>query len=153
MSRLEHKIPPPIVGLLCAGAMWWLSKYTPALSLSVGIRVGIAIAFLVAGLSVMLVAVVSFRRAKTTVNPLKPETATALVTSGIFQYTRNPMYLGMLLILVAWAAFLSAPVALAGVLVFWAYMNQFQIRPEEAALGNLFGSAFMEYTSRVRRWL
>jgi protein-S-isoprenylcysteine O-methyltransferase Ste14 len=153
MSFLEHKIPPPVVGLLCAGAMWWLGKHTPALSLPGGVRTGVAIAFLAAGLLVMLAGVISFRRAKTTVNPLKPETATALVTNGIFQYTRNPMYLGMLLVLIAWAVFLSSPVALTVALAFWLYIGRFQIRPEEAALVGLFGSAFTDYANRVRRWL
>lgn len=101
----------------------------------------------------MLAGVISFRRARTTVNPLKPETATALVTSGVYRYTRNPMYLGMLAILVAWAAFLASPAALLGPLGFWTYIQRFQIRPEEKMLTSLFGRAFTDYTSRVRRWL
>jgi protein-S-isoprenylcysteine O-methyltransferase Ste14 len=150
---LEHRIPPPVVGLLCAGAMWLLAKETPALDLPGGVRVSAAVLILAAGLFVMLAGVVSFRRARTTVNPLKPEEATALVTSGVYRYTRNPMYLGMLMVLVAWALFLASPAALAGVLAFWAYIGRFQICPEETALAGLFGSAFADYTRRVRRWL
>jgi protein-S-isoprenylcysteine O-methyltransferase Ste14 len=153
MSVLEHKIPPPLVGLLCAGAMWFLANQTPTLSLPSGVRASAAVPILAVGLFVMLAGVISFRRARTTVNPLKPETATALVTSGIYRYTRNPMYLGILMVLIAWATYLASPVAFAGVLAFWAYIGHFQIRPEETALANLFGSAFTDYTRRVRRWL
>jgi len=133
--------------------MWGLAGHTPALSLACAVRVSTATLFLVVGLGVMLAAVISFRVAKTTVNPLKPDAATALVTSGIFRYTRNPMYLGMLMVLVAWSAFLASPAALAGPLAFHAYISRFQIRPEETALSNVFGKKFLDYSCRVRRWL
>lgn len=153
MNFLEHKIPPPLVGLLCAGAMWYLASLTPLINLPWSARLVAAVAFGAAGLLVILAGVVSFQRAKTTVNPLKPESATALVTSGVYRYTRNPMYLGMLLLLVGWAAYLSAPAALIGALAFWLYIGRFQIRPEEQALAALFGPAFSDYASQVRRWL
>ena len=105
------------------------------------------------GLFVMLAGVLSFRRMKTTVNPLQPGAATALVTGGVYRYTRNPMYLGMLLLLIGWAVYLSSPIALIGVLVFWFYISRFQIRPEERALAKLFGDGFSDYASRVRPWL
>ena len=153
MSFLEHKIPPPVVGLLCAGAMWYLASHTPLLNAPKAALFVAAVALGTAGILVMLAGVISFRLARTTVNPLKPETATALVTSGVFRHTRNPMYLGMLLVLVGWAAYLSSPAALLGVVAFWLYIERFQIRPEERALEALFGSSFSEYKSRVRRWL
>jgi protein-S-isoprenylcysteine O-methyltransferase Ste14 len=84
---------------------------------------------------------------------LKPETATSLVTNGVYRYTRNPMYLGMLLVLLAWAIYLSAPAALMGPIAFWLYIQRFQIQPEERALVAMFGSAFTDYMSRVRRWI
>lgn len=153
MSSLDHKIPPPLVTLACAAAMWWVARYTPTLDIAGSVRIGLAIALLAAGLFVILGGIVSFRRARTTVNPLKPETASALVTCGIYRYTRNPMYLGMLILLLAWAAYLASIPALAGAIVFWLYISRFQIRPEEAALRELFGSAFTDYANRVRRWL
>ena len=153
MSFLEHKIPPPLVGVLCAGAMWYLASLTPLLDIPKAALVVVAVGLGACGLFVMLAGVVSFRRAKTTVNPLKPEAATALVTSGIYRYTRNPMYLGMLALLVGWAVYLSSPVAPLGVAAFWLYIDRFQIRPEERALAALFGGAFSEYASRVRRWI
>jgi protein-S-isoprenylcysteine O-methyltransferase Ste14 len=153
MSFLEHKIPPPVVGLLCAAAMWYVAGHTPAVGIPATLRITAAGVLLAAGFAVMLAGVISFRRAKTTVNPLKPETATALVTSGVYRYTRNPMYLGMLVVLLAWAVYLSAPATLGGLVVFWLYIGRFQIRPEEKALVALFGTTFTDYASRVRRWL
>jgi len=153
MSFLEHRIPPPLVGLVCAGAMWYVAAHTPAVGLMGTAQLAVACLIGVVGLAVMLAGVISFRRAKTTVNPLKPETATALVTSGVYRYTRNPMYLGMLTVLLAWAVYLSAPASLLAVVVFWLYIDRLQIRPEEKALVRLFGSTFTDYMSRVRRWL
>jgi protein-S-isoprenylcysteine O-methyltransferase Ste14 len=148
---LEHRIPPPVVALLCAGAMWLMAGEAAAPAAT--LQIGGAILLGGAGLAVMLAGVLSFSRAKTTVNPLKPDSATALVTSGVYRYTRNPMYLGMLLVLAGWAAFLAAPAALAGVLAFWLYIGRFQIRPEERALAALFGQAYADYQARVLRWL
>ena len=153
MNFLERKIPPPLVGLLCAGAMGYLASVTPLIDVPRSVRLAAAVAVGASGLLVMLAGIVSFQRARTTVNPLKPERATALVTSGIFRCTRNPMYLGMLLLLVGWAAYLASPVALLGAFAFWLYIGRFQVRPEEQALAALFGTAFSEYASQVRRWL
>ena len=105
------------------------------------------------GLFFCVAGAISFRRAKTTVNPLKPHTASALVDSGIYKISRNPMYVGFALMLVAWQIYLSAPLSLLGVLLFISYMTRFQIEPEEKALAKLFGSDFDLYKTRVRRWL
>jgi protein-S-isoprenylcysteine O-methyltransferase Ste14 len=153
MSSLEHKVPPPVVALVCAGAMWYFAAHTPLITLPGITRLVVAVLISAMGFSVMLAGVLSFRRAQTTINPLKPETATALVTGGVYRYTRNPMYLGMVMVLLGWAVFLSAPATLLGVVVFWLYIERFQIRPEERALVSLFGSTFTDYTARVRRWL
>jgi protein-S-isoprenylcysteine O-methyltransferase Ste14 len=153
MTFLEARIPPPIVGLLCACAMWIVAKHTSALDVSRSSRIAAALVLGGIGLSVMLSGVLSFRFAKTTVNPLKPETATALVTSGVYRFTRNPMYLGMLILLVAWGSYLASPMALTGAVLFWLFIGRFQIRPEERALRDLFGETYAGYTSKVRRWL
>ena len=96
---------------------------------------------------------ISFRVAKTTVNPLKPETASSLVTSGVFKYSRNPMYVGLAIILLAWTTYLAVPLGLLAVVGFIAYIQRFQIVPEERALVVLFGNEFEAYQSTVRRWL
>lgn len=153
MQALELKIPPPVVALTVAVAMWGISLVTPRLETSTvfrGIAV-LAIAILALGLSVAGVMV--FRHARTTSNPLAPEKASSLVTSGVYRLTRNPMYLGLSLVLLAWAVFLSAPAALLGPLIFVLYISRFQIVPEERALTKLFGRTFADYKARVRRWL
>lgn len=152
MRALDHKIPPPAVGLLLAGAMWGVSLITPTIHAAPYSQIAAAIVALI-GVGFDIAGIVSFRRAKTTVNPLRPEKATSLVSSGIFRITRNPMYVGMLFILVSWALFLSSVWALFGPIVFWLYMNRFQISPEERVLAELFGSDFADYKKRVRRWL
>jgi protein-S-isoprenylcysteine O-methyltransferase Ste14 len=153
MQALELKIPPPAVAALIAGAMWGISLVTPSLDVPRLIRVVAAIAIAVAGGGIALSGAVSFRRAGTTVNPMKPETASSLVTTGIYRVTRNPMYVGDLFVLVAWAIFLSAPWALVGALAFVLYMNRFQIAPEERVLSAMFGTGYATYKARVRRWL
>ena len=152
MKALEHKIPPPIVGLLIAAAMWGIAKNTAA-TLAVPDPVFAAAVVALVGIAFDIAGIVSFWRAKTTVNPLKPEKATSLVSSGVYRITRNPMYVGMLFLLMAWAIYLDSPWALVGPLVFVLYMNRFQIGPEEKALEALFGDDFSDYKRRVRRWL
>ncbi len=100
-----------------------------------------------------LAGVVAFRRAKTTVNPMKPDSTSSLVVSGIYGYTRNPMYLGFLLLLMAWAPALSNVLALVLLLAFVLYMTRFQILPEERLLASRFARDYAEYRARVRRWL
>jgi protein-S-isoprenylcysteine O-methyltransferase Ste14 len=150
---LELKIPPPVVALLAAAGAWGLARAFPEWHLAHAMRVPVAILLAAAGVALAASGIVAFRRVRTTINPHKPVEATALVSSGPYRFTRNPMYMGMLLVLLAWTAFLSSPPALAGPLAFVLYMNRFQIGPEERALRSLFGSEYTAYVSRVRRWL
>ena len=154
MDALELKIPPPFVGLVVAAAMWAAAKASPSLTHTAPLFLSFASAVLaVAGFAVSVAGVVAFRNAKTTIDPLKPETSTNLVTGGIYSVTRNPMYLGMLLVLGAWAALLGSLPALIGPVVFAFYITRFQIIPEERVLSSLFGDVFTAYTAQVRRWL
>ena len=148
---LELKVPPPIVLAIVALGMWIAAKTGPLVSVPGAAVVGAAL--MIAGFALNVAGVVTVRRAKTTFNPLRPDTTTALVSTGLFGLSRNPMYLGMLVVLLGWAVYLSAPLALAGPAVFVLYINRFQIRPEERALSALFGASFAEYTSKVRRWI
>lgn len=153
MHRLENRIPPPLVASLFGMLMWLAALQLPSgPALTIEWRIGVGLAVLLVGATVCLAGVLSFHRARTTVNPLKPETASALVSSGIYRYTRNPMYLGFATVLVAGSIFLAWP-ALLGVLGFVLYMNRFQIAPEERALTKLFGDDFAQYCNRVRRWI
>lgn len=153
MQSLELKVPPPVVAVLSAGAMWELSLLTPLLEVPAFIRVVAAITIAAAGGAFTLAGVIAFRRARTTVNPMKLQAASSLVCSGVYRVTRNPMYVGLLLVLVAWATFLSSAWALLGPLAFGAYIGRFQIAPEERALSALFGNEYSAYKARVRRWL
>ena len=104
-------------------------------------------------MSIDVGSVLTFRRARTTVNPLRPANASALVTTGPFALSRNPMYVGMATLLAGWAAWLGTPWALTGLVAFVAWITRFQILPEERVLAQRFGAAFDAYRGRVRRWL
>jgi protein-S-isoprenylcysteine O-methyltransferase Ste14 len=153
MQSLELKIPPPVVAALLAVAMWGIAFIAPLVEVPTLLRVCVAIAIALAGGAFSLAGIMSFRRARTTVNPMKPEAASSLVSSGIYGVTRNPMYVGLLFVLVAWAAFLSSAWSLLGPLAFLLYISHFQIRPEEGVLSELFGAEYSAYKARVRRWL
>ncbi len=151
---LELRVPPLLAVLVIAGAMRIIaSSFPPLPALPAAARLPAAIILALAGVAIVASGVVSFRRARTTTSPLKPETSTSLVSTGIYRITRNPMYLGMLTILLAWAAYLPSAWALAGPVAFALYITRFQIIPEERALHSLFGAAFADYARRVRRWL
>ncbi|MGH7769198.1 MAG: methyltransferase family protein, partial [Candidatus Binatia bacterium] len=113
----------------------------------------IAGAVALAGAIIAVSGVAAVRRAKTTINPMKPESSSFLVVSGVYRFTRNPMYLGVLLILAGWAVFLSNLLAFLLLPAFIFYMNRFQIEPEERALRSMFPEKFAVYERRVRRWL
>ena len=153
MSRLEHRIPPPLVAAAFAVAMWAAARWLPVLDLSFpgqGLATGLVVA---AGLGVIAFAIAQFVGARTTVDPLHPEAASALVTGGVLRFTRNPMYLGMALVLAAWALWLGNAAAALLVAGFVAYISRFQIVPEERALRARFGEAFEDYARLVRRWI
>ncbi|HWE17750.1 MAG TPA: isoprenylcysteine carboxylmethyltransferase family protein [Hyphomicrobiaceae bacterium] len=153
MTSLDLKIPPPAVAALIAGAMWGISLVTPSIDAPERTRIVAAVLIALAGGVFSVAGIISFRLARTTVNPMKPETTSCLVRSGIYRFTRNPMYLGLCFLLVAWAIFLACPWALLGVLAFVLYMTRFQIGPEERVLSALFGEEYVAYKSTVRRWL
>ena len=151
-SRLELKLPPVVLGAIAAALMWIASSASPAFDINFSASSVSSASLALAGALTCLAGVISFRRAKTTVNPMNPDAASSLVVSGIYRYTRNPMYAGFLMILLAWAAFLSNVVALIVLPAFVLYMNPFQILPEERALTALFADEYTEYLARVRRW-
>lgn len=153
MQALELKIPPLAVGVFIAAGMWLVSWAQPAFAFTFALHQIVAASLGVAGFVIAGSGVVSFARAHTTVNPMKPDASSALVTSGIYGFTRNPMYLGLFVALIGWALFLSNALAFLVLPAFIVYMNRFQIEPEERALTALFGQEFIAYSSRVRRWI
>lgn len=153
MHALELKVPPLLVMVIVGALMWLGSRIAPALAFPMPAHRVVVATLTLLGLATAVAGVISFRLARTTVNPLKPESASALVASGIYRVTRNPMYLGAVVVLLAWAAHLSNALAFLLVPSFVLYMNRFQIAPEERALAARFGPAFAAYRARVRRWL
>ena len=150
---LDATVPPVLLMALTAVGMWATDRVLPWPKSMPEWRIAVAAALVVLGATVALAGVKAFRRHRTTVNPTRPTRSTSLVDTGIYAWTRNPMYLGMLLILVGWAVWLWNPWGGGWLAAFVAYMNRFQIKPEEAALRQLFGTAFERYMMKVNRWV
>jgi protein-S-isoprenylcysteine O-methyltransferase Ste14 len=150
---LELKIPPPVVAVMLAIGMYFSSTSFPDARFQLPMHTSIAVAICLAGLAVNAAGLLAFRRHQTTVNPLQPIRASTLVRDGIYRLTRNPMYLGMALILLGWAVQLSNATALAGPTLLVVWLTRFQIIPEEQALRRNFPVDFDAYSSHVRRWL
>ncbi len=153
MRWLELRIPPVLVVVVIAAAMHRVTLLVPAMRYAVPGSSVLAAVLAVAGGVVAALGVSEFRRAGTTVDPTRPGAAGSVVTTGVYRCSRNPMYLGLALILLALAVRWSHPLAFAGVPAFVAYMNRFQIGPEERALRAKFGPAFSAYVRAVRRWI
>ena len=153
MKALELKIPPPVVLLVVGIAMWMLARETRVIAVDPALRIVLSLGVTVLGVVIVTAALRRFHRASTTVSPIKPQATTSLVTSGIFGYTRNPMYVGLACVLIGWAFFLAAPWTLLGPVAFVLYITRFQIIPEERVLAGKFGDEFAAYASKVRRWL
>ncbi|MCC6585667.1 MAG: isoprenylcysteine carboxylmethyltransferase family protein [Bryobacterales bacterium] len=133
--------------------MWLVAWALPELHFFLPAKTIFVAGLALVGAVIAAAGIVSFRVAKTTVNPMKPERASSLIVSGPYKYTRNPMYVGMVFALLGWAAFLSNFAALAGIPLFILYLNRFQIEPEERVLDKLFPHEFPRYRAKVRRWL
>jgi protein-S-isoprenylcysteine O-methyltransferase Ste14 len=151
---MRSGMPPlALVGLLAA-LMWLCARAVPQAALPLPWHSPVCAAIAVAGLVLCALGILPFRRAGTTVDPTRPERASQLVTTGIYSMTRNPMYLGMLLLIVAWGTWLANAVGLIlGPLAFVLYIDRVQIPREERALAAAFGADYAGYASRVRRWL
>ena len=148
---MNNRIPPPIVTIICGITIYYSkSFFNQFFSYSNNI---ISLFLLILGLLVFLSAVKSFRIQKTTVNPLEPKQASSLVTSGIFRFSRNPMYLGMLLILLSISFKFNLLGGMIVSLSFYIFITNFQILPEEKAMKELFGDKFIQYSNTTRRWI
>ena len=148
---MNNRIPPPIVTLICGTSIYYSkSFFNQFLNFS---NNGISLFLLILGLIVFISAVRSFRKQKTTVNPLKPKQASSLVTSGIFRFSRNPMYLGMLIILLSISFKFNLLGGIIISLLFLIFITKFQIYPEEEAMNELFGDKFTQYSNTTRRWI
>lgn len=153
MERLELKLPPALLLVVAALAIRGVAMLTPWAQLEVPGRFWIAIALIAAGIATAALGAIEFRRHRTTVDPVHPDKASALVTSGVFGFSRNPMYLGFLLVLLGGVAWTANAMTLLPVIVFVLYLRRFQILPEERWMQRRFGDAFSDYCRRTRRWV
>ena len=153
MKALQLKIPPAAQFLAVAACMWLVANYVPSLQFAMPARKLLVAAFFCLGGIVAMPAIAAFRAAGTTVDPRFPDKASGLVVGGIYRYSRNPMYLGLLCLLIAWAFYLSNLLAFACIPFFVLGMNRLQIRPEEIAMEKQFGDEYRAYRKSVRRWI
>ncbi len=153
MASLESKIPPPAVVVITGVLMWLVSHATWRLGFDLPGHAWLGAAFGVVGFVTGATGVATFRKANTTVNPIKLHSSSSLVTWGPYRLSRNPMYVGGLMMLTGWALFLLNALVFVLLAVYVLYINRFQIVPEERALTSLFGSEYVAYQARVRRWL
>jgi protein-S-isoprenylcysteine O-methyltransferase Ste14 len=152
MKFLELKIPPPVVVVLTGLLMWLIPS--GALEVLIGSwSLYLGTVLMVLGVLMDGYAAMMFLVAKTTISPIAPQNASTLIVSGIFKLTRNPMYLGMAILLLGWALLLQSAAALMGPILFITYITRFQILPEERILSQKWGEAYTAYKSKTKRWL
>ena len=151
MMFLNTKIPPPIVAVLFAVMIFYFSDSFAYVDLP--FKIYISLFFVLLGFFTTFSSARNFKKKETTVNPIKPEEASKLVTDGFFKITRNPMYLGMLLFLLGLSIYNGLIVGLVILPLFVGYITFFQIIPEESAMIKIFGEDYKAYMKKVRRWI
>ena len=151
--KLELKVPPAVVMFVFMILMFFVSKLFSQHNIDFIFQIFVAVELFFTGLMIIGAGVYIFNEKNTTVNPLNPEKSSKLVEEGIYKFTRNPMYLGMAIILISFGVYLGNIFNVINIILFVLYMNKYQIIPEEKALTQLFGDEFIAYKSKVKRWL
>ena len=146
-------LPPPIQALLSAIMMWLISRYFLRANFSSSIVNLFGLVFLIIAAIIIILSINKFREIKTTISPLNPDNTSSLVSTGIYKYTRNPMYFGLLLMLFSTALFLKNFISFLILPLFILFITKNQILPEEEALENIFGEKYKNYKKKVRRWI
>ena len=147
---MKTLIPPPIVTIVFLFVIFF-TKDLFRFSLTLPSLLGFII--ILAGVMIIFIAARQFKAVNTTINPIKPEKASVLVNKGIFSYSRNPMYLGMLLIIIGFSIIHNL-LAIIVIMPIWIiYITYFQIIPEEEAMEILFEEDFVNYCKKTRRWI
>ena len=146
--NLDTKIPPPIVTIMILSIIYLFDFTEYNLNTDI-----ISIITLFIGLIFIISAVIQFINRKTTVNPTKPHKTSTLVITGTYKITRNPMYLGMLLIIISFALYKASIISLILIPLFIFYINKFQIEPEEFQMRKKFGNEYEDYCIKVDRWI
>ena len=150
---LENRVPPPLVVVLIGAAMAMIARFAPAVEIPTLVRFAVGAGIITLGAFLVAQGARTFWRNETTIDPVGLERASTLVTSGVFRFSRNPMYVGFTAALVGWAVCLAAPWALFGPVAFALFTNRFQILPEERVMLDKFGRAYDVYRKQVRRWV
>lgn len=150
---LKLKIPPVAVLLIFAGLIWLIDYLFPNEALNFPFQKWLIGVLFLSGAVIALLGVAEFKKKSTTVNPHKPQNTSGLVDSGIYSFSRNPMYLGLFLVLISWTIYVGNIFGLMVLPLFIWYLNTFQIIPEEEVMEEKFGEDFREYKKRVRRWV
>jgi protein-S-isoprenylcysteine O-methyltransferase Ste14 len=153
MRSLENRIPPPAVVAVLGFLMAVASKFGAVFSFETSASLILCGVFVLSGVGCVVAGFRALRRSNTTINPLQPDQASSLVVIGIYNTTRNPMYVGFASLLFAWAFFLANYLAFVGPIFFILFTNRFQIIPEERALIVRFGDEYGRYLKHVRRWI
>jgi len=149
---MRLKVPPAIVFTVFGLLMYVLARFLPVGYFDFFGRKYIVIFLIGIAVSIACISLFQFFLSKTTIDPMTPSNASKLVTSGVYQFTRNPMYLALLLILLAWGIWLGNAFNVLLAAGFVGYMNAFQILPEEEMLSELFDKEYKQYCTLVRRW-
>ena len=153
MKALELKIPPPIYALSIALLMWLLNKHIPVVHFieSPWNKAGLGIV-IIAGFSDLWSLFLFFKK-HTTPNPMKPENTTGLVITGLYKISRNPMYVGLFIMLFGFAIWLGSLTPFLVLPLFYIVITAMQIKPEERFLLEKFGKEYQAYKDSVKRWL
>jgi protein-S-isoprenylcysteine O-methyltransferase Ste14 len=149
---MKTKVPPPVWLVIAGVIMWFVARSGFAFPVVVPYALVFAILLAALGITLGVLAGRQFKSVGTTTNPLKPEEASALVRGGVFELSRNPMYLGSLLVLTGWGLWLGSPSNILVVMLYGLLIAELQIKPEELALTGLFGQEYADYCREVRRW-
>lgn len=150
---MELKIPPVVVFLVCFSIIVGVDYVVPDCRFELVYKDMLSGVSFVVGIFFGVLGVLTFRNSKTTIDPSKPQKTSTLVTSGVYSYTRNPMYLGLGFLLFSMVIHYANPLGILALVIFIWYMTRFQIKPEERTMSNKFGKDYHEYTNKVRRWI
>lgn len=150
---MRNRIPPPILTLMSVALIALISHFSPSVSLAFPVLKILAFLCFAFGIVVIVWAAFLFKKQQTTVNPFRPNKTSSIVASGPYKFTRNPMYLSMLLLIISSGLWFHHWSMIPVAFLFWLYMSYEQIKPEELALIEKFGTDYSDYMTKVRRWI
>ena len=153
MKSLQLKVPPPLVVFTSAALMAGLAYTFPGAAIDLPARLIPALVLAAIGFVCIAAGIIEFRRHETTIDPRQPQRSSSLVDTGIYRFTRNPMYLGFLVVLTGWAVYLGNLLPFIVLPMYVLYLGNYQIGPEERHLAAKFGDRYDAYRGKVRRWL